>query len=470
MTQAYVAFCFLWAAAELLDLICFPDWVTHPAGVGLFVAAVALLLKPSSGGRLLAVCAMDVAYLWVKSPWTPNHFLFKGLVCLSILVAAGSQLWQGRERASAAGAAVLRWELLALYFFSFFHKLNADFLKPSVSCAVFMLEGLRERLPGIPAGEWVNEMAMGGALLIEGGIPVFLLFQRTRRWALLAAWGFHFLLSFHPRAGIYAFSAMMFALLTLFLPEGFYAELAAQVSRRPRVAAWGRGLARGLASGRWLGRLAAAGGGWALGGAAGLWWSGMQLRGSNLSEWPRMAGMALWVPFAVGLLWALWVGWPAGSEREVGRLRMAWRSPAVAVLGLVLVNGMAPYLGWQTVRVLSMFSNLRTEGGRSNHLLIPVSWQVAGYQRELVEIVSSTEPVLDFYARARQLIPLADVRRRIWEQGPGAEVTYVREGRTYSVKTSEPGAREALPPLSGWGRKILAFRGVNRDGTAECLW
>lgn len=216
--------------------------------------------------------------------------------------------------------------------------------------------------------------------------------------------------------------------------------------------------------------MAAAGVGLAFVAVAALWVSGAQLRGSNLSEWPRMAGMALWVPFAGGLLWALWTGWPAETTREARWWPMPWRSPAVAGLALVLVNGMAPYLGWQTVRVLSMFSNLRTEGGQSNHLLVPASWQVAGYQRELVEIVTSTEPVLDFCAKAGQLIPLAEVRRRIWEQAGVAEVTYRREGRTYSVQTSQAGARELLPPLSGWGRKILAFRGVNRDGTAECLW
>jgi hypothetical protein len=463
--RAETVFCFLWAAAELFDLACFPDWITHPAGIGLFLAAVSLLLKPSSSTRLLTLCLLDVAYLWVKSPWTPNHFLFKGLVCLSLLTVA---LRRGRREAFAAEAAsILRLELCALYFFSFFHKLNWDFLASSKSCAGFMLAGLSERFPFVPVGGWVDVGAVWGTFLIEGGLPVLLLIPRTRHWGLFLAWGFHFLLSFHPRPGIYAFSAMVFALLSLFLPTDFYAHWERRIVGHPH---WPAMRERFLQSGHaWLTTFFLAAAAVTVVSALALWASGVNLRGTNLSEWPRSVGMFVWIPYALVLLAALWIGWPPSAPRPIS-FQPAYRSPALAVVALVFLNGMAPYLGFQTVRVLSMFSNLRTEGGASNHMLIPVGWQIAGYQTDLVEIVSSSEQVLQFYADARQWIPFAEVRRRIWDSADPTTVKFIRRGRTYSVNTGEPNAAQQVPPLGIFAGKILAFRGINQNGSAECLW
>jgi len=463
--RAVTVFCLCWAAFELFDLVCFPDWITHPAGIGLFLAAIGVLLKPSSLTRFLTLCVLDVAYLWVKSPWTPNHFLFKGLVCLSLLAIA---LRPGRREAFAAeAAAILRLELCALYFFAFFHKLNWDFLTSSESCASFMLAGLGERFPFVPSGGWVDVGAVWGTLLVEGGLPVLLLIPRTRYLGLLLAWGFHFLLSFHSRPGIYAFSAMMYALLIVFLPAEFYAHWERQIAERPR---WRAIRERFLQSGQaWLTRIFLGAAAVAVVSAAVLLASGVNLRGTNLSEWPRMAGMAVWIAYALVLLAALWIGWPPVVPRAV-RFQPAYRSAALAVVALVILNGVAPYLGFQTVRVLSMFSNLRTEGGTSNHLLIPVGWQIAGYQTDLVEIVSSSEPVLQFYAEARQWIPFAEVRRRIWDPAGPTTVQFIRRGRTYSVNTAEPNAAQQVPPLQFFARKILAFRGIAQNGRAECLW
>lgn len=44
-----------------------------------------------------------------------------------------------------------------------------------------------------------------------------------------------------------------------------------------------------------------------------------------------------------------------------------------------------------------MFSNLRTEGGLSNHLFIPRVLSLGGYQEELAEIVARDDPDLAEY-------------------------------------------------------------------------
>lgn len=461
----------MWAATQLFDLLSFPEWLLAPSGVALFVAALGVLAKPSAPGRVLLMCVISLIYLYVRSPITANHVFFEGFVNLAILLVVlhNRQFKPEGVRSAVAAEAVpvLRGLLLSLYFFAFFHKLNWDFLSPITSCAGFMLEGIAGRFElTLPGGPW-QTAAVWITLLAEGGIFLLLLSARTRLLAMLLAWPFHFALTFHPRPGIYGFSAMLFAMLTLFLPPGFYARLrenavAARVIRSARShgAYW-----------RWF--LMGAGAG-ALVVAAGLWLSGVEdINGTQLLIWVRRTGMLLWIPYAMALLAALLAGWP-GARVEESRppLLRAYRSPAVAVLALFVLNGMAPYLGFQTVRTMSMFSNIRTEGQRTNHILMPSAFQIAGYQDDLVRPVTSSDVWLDFYADNQSLLPFTELRRRVWEhpQIP-VQVTYERAGRMETLDTSQAGAARQVPPLPFPLHKILAFREVDQDGLPlRCLW
>ena len=455
---------------QFLDLLCFPNWVFEPAGIALFVACIAVLDKPSSSGRFLAMCGLNLAYLWVQSPITPNHVLFEGFVNVVILVTA---LRHGRRQPEASARAavfseaapVLRLLLLTLYFFAFLHKLNWDFLMPATGCAGFMLEGLAEQIPIVPTGIFLKTAAIWATFLIESGIPVLLLFPRTRLAALLIAWAFHFMLSFHPRPGIYAFSSMVFTQLTLFLPATFFAGLA----RLPMLQRVQGGLEYGR---RHLTRLLLAG---ALAGTIGgvaLLLSGFDIRGTGLTLLPRTIGMAMWIPYAFGLLTLLLLGWPRTSPIPAAPLvKSAWRAPAVAVAALFALNCFAPYLGFQTLRTMSMFSSIRTEGGRSNHLFLPSSLQITSLQDELVQLVDSSDIWFDYYADGHTLITYTELRRRAWEDpSQPLRVTFERNGQILTVDTSDPEASVQLPPLPFPLHKILAFRAIDREGPVNCRW
>lgn len=68
---------------------------------------------------------------------------------------------------------------------------------------------------------------------------------------------------------------------------------------------------------------------------------------------------------------------------------------AVFLIGLCCF-GLMPYLGLRTAGTFSMFSNLRTEGPRSNHLLLATNplkrW---GYQEDVVWILNLSPEVVD---------------------------------------------------------------------------
>jgi len=70
------------------------------------------------------------------------------------------------------------------------------------------------------------------------------------------------------------------------------------------------------------------------------------------------------------------------------------REVARITVFLAILNGICPYLGLRTQSTWSLFSNLRVEGGSTNHLLFPASWQVFGYTRDCVLVTRTNVPAL----------------------------------------------------------------------------
>ena len=76
----------------------------------------------------------------------PNHWLLTGILSLAILIAAAVVSLEAGLTAVQRGelyqtlTPAVRISAAIFYFFTFFHKLNNDFLNPSVSCAVRFFE------------------------------------------------------------------------------------------------------------------------------------------------------------------------------------------------------------------------------------------------------------------------------------------------------------------------------------------
>ncbi len=101
-----------------------------------------------------------------------------------------------------------------------------------------------------------------------------------------------------------------------------------------------------------------------------------------------------------------------------------------------------PYLGLHTLRTFSMFSNLRTEGGRTNHLWIPTSSQLFPYQKQLLAVTESTDSTLRLLAQSFQVINYDKLRRMAAHAEPASTITYQSNGVTHQVTAGQ------IPPLS----------------------
>lgn len=402
----------------------------------LTLSTLIVMLLPGAPLLLGLLAAVHVVTVLQHLPSVYNHWYFAGFVSLALVLACASAWWQSRrngappeqEAVRIAFAPAARWCLLLLYFVSGFHKLNADFFDPGISCASELYGSLSGRLGGPPNTAAMGSLVIGVTVVVELGLPVLLLVPRFRRIGVGVGILFHLAMAL---AGYPRFSAAGIALLSLFLPLGRLNFVPAL--RVAFVAAL--------------------------------------LAGSVLAPTGRDA-IFLWAAVALGAaILAVTVAkpWPAPVRGAPGTRRPT----AIAMLGpaLVLVSGVFPYLGLGTDRAFSMYSNLRTEDGRSNHFIVPAALQVFAFQRDLVQVLRSSRPGLERLGADGLVIPFSELRARLTEEVSRTDsiipLTYLRGATSYEVPSVMRDSILDLP-VSSLRRKFLRFRPIEAAGPRRC--
>src|SRR5918994_2539682 len=333
---------------------------------------------------------------------------------------------------------VLRASLILVYCLAGFHKLNTDFFNPQVSCAGRMLsavvEGgsivtsnifsasaalmlaagalfiLRKRITGtyfitsrlqvytlllilcagaglygallltkphldIPA-DLVLAIVLATAVLtilweLIGGL--LLTIPKFQAPMLLVFGAMHAVLAM---IGFNDFSALAFSLLFTFIPSSYYRVLNSHANLRfPRLRIH-------RAHAYFIINL--------LGNLSGAILLGGILTGTHIQYSHQVSGLSF-------VLAALILTWPILSMVFSSSRRPVWGGVPVlnrhtpkfmfVFLVLLFLYGMTPYLGLRTTGNFTMFSNLRTEGTSSNHLLLSSnSLKVWGYQEDVVRL------------------------------------------------------------------------------------
>lgn len=394
-------------------------------------------------------------------PAVSNHWLLMGITALGLLPIAATRAVRGEPGDAwfESVRPVIGSQLLLLYAFATLAKLNAGFFDPTLSCASAHYAWLVERVPFLPSATtpWIPAAAMAGTLLAEGGLPLLLLFRRTRMAGVFGVWSFHLVLGVN---GFYDFSSVAAAYAATFLPARTLEGWGEVRGRVPVVARVCRGAER-FASSR-LGPSVA---------VASLLLLALApvLAGTppdSLRVFAFRLGRVVWLPLWLALGAALLLAWrhaPAGEPERVRRRPplLAWLAPA-----LVVANGLSPYLGLKTENSFAMYSNLQTEGGQWNHALLPESLRVFPFQDEPVRILGSSDPTLRQYAEQRlRIVPFA-LRVHLRDR-PGASVRYEAEGR---VRNASRAALDGFlaAPVNPALAKLFQFRPVPGPRRNSC--
>ena len=474
-SAAFSIFALLWAIAALLHIV-WDNVLLHSdpfTSVGplseivLAVSAAAVILRPSSVRRLLLLSAVQVLQVGYQLPFVPNHWLLTGCVNLTIVCAAMGL--KARARQAALRSAELyqtftpyvRLEVIIFYFFTFFHKLNADFIDPSSSCAVTFLGHMTDpfSLPPLPA---LESLAIFVTLGVEGLLPIGLAIPRLWLPAVLLGAGFHFLLALDIIKIFYNFSSVMYALLWVCIPPSAAAVLAHVRRRLPR-AVRGKPVLRSVVRlffNRFhflVGYLAT---------LALCWWQPEVSLGLNI-----LGFSLLWLALALTLFVAVGYAWRQLRARAADRpppLRFT-TSPLLLIPLLVFLNGLGPYLGLKLRSAWQMYSNLSVDDAGSNHFLIPHSLDVGGFLADSVVIVSTSDSVLnERYVQTGARMTYFELRSYL-VQRPAVRLAYIRSGRYQEIARAgdSPEFSTRPHPLL---RKLLTFRPLGRRAGEICDW
>ena len=471
-------FALLYAVAVLLHIAWLPVFLQPPPPFtppplwllgSLVLAAVAVIHRPASVGRLLGLALvqlLDVAYFL---PVVPNHWLLTGIVSLAIIGAAGVGALRDGRAGLQLGALYqtltppVRLSATIFYFFTFFHKLNADFLNPDVSCAVRFFEQTMTPFPALAALPGVGVAVIWATLAVELFVAVGLAIPRWRAAACLLGAVFHMLLALDAPHIFYNFSSVMFVVLWVCLP----ASRAAWLARQPggRFERWhflgGYALIVGL-----------------------IWWFPAQ------AGWVGAFGFSgLWLGLAITLLSRAGLLGRCNMVRYVHALfrttrprptlpasiapapsRRRYAGVLLLLPAVVLLNGLSPYLGLKTRTAWQMYSNLNLSAEYSNHLLIPYSLDVGGFLADSAHIVVTSDPALRYaYGQTGRRITWFELRRYVAHQ-PDIQLAYTRPGRP--PKAFGPAEEDAALKAPGWRvwEKLLIFQPLGPEAGALCNW
>ena len=459
-TLHYKVFCVAWAFSVLFHMAQSRIFTTELHYALLTLAAIALILKPDSMLRLLALISLQLYEGVVRLPYVPNHWVFAMLVnftmlqALLYLVIKTRSLHINRAVFLRTFAPVVRVQVILLYSFVVLHKLNWGFLNSNVSCAAVLLK--TQHLDGLlPVSDTLLAANIYLTLLIEALIPLLLVFRKTRNAGLLVALGFHFILAFNSLNGFYDFSGMIFAAYILFTRNSFsttaYSALKWASRQRERLnGQLAQFSFRSVATLLALFMLA----------LGTVMFLGAKSRDYFRIVWAVYSGLFI-------LIWLLSLRGKTDSPMATAYFTMPHMAFMIWPIVLIL-NGLCPYLGLKTEASYAMFSNLRTEGGLTNHLFIPISVQVFGYQKDLVEVLSSSDPKLQKLADEQMLLPFFHFKNHIASAKP-AQVVYLRNGvrHSFSLASALP-SDELLQRSPFVARKLMGFRPISKREPQPC--
>lgn len=307
-----------------------------------------------------------VVSIWQKMPDVGAHRLAI-LLFGSFLIMYFAFRWlrfsENRKDWFQEVAPTLAVMVLILYFFTAFFKINSEFLDPNYSCVTSMISKIFSvwKIQGPDFPDWTLRLSIWSSIIIEFLLIPLIYFRRTRPLGLFLGTVFHLILGL---AGYFRFSLIINALYLAFIPEELVKKtLASKFVKNilyvTTALIIGIGIFRPVITNHLI-------------------------LDKEIWNWYMFL---VYVIVSIPVWKAIWrYGRQYEGRNETSiRSRLPWAYHFFPFL--VVFVGMMPFLGLKTQGGISMFSNLRTEGGASNHLIVPDgAFEFFHFQRDLVDV------------------------------------------------------------------------------------
>jgi len=284
--------------------------------------------------------------------YTPNGANHLNVVALASLVLLPYQLCRvlkcvgvlrSCSKVQQETLACLRYLIIGIYFMAGFHKMNREFLfEPTVTCALKKLGGYLKPLLGADFQEelppWIGLTLAPGVIVLEMVPPLLLLYPRYRRLALLLLIKLHTILL---PMGFADFGSIAQSFLWTFVSPTLVTDAALSslfVSSMTMIFV-------AFESMVYMGRL--------------------NHRHFDRNFYKQHEALLVFIVY--GCLWYKIYQTRERKPIQVQAPRSAWSWLFLSFFAFFVMN---PYLGLRTAGNLTMFSNLRTDGATSNHILL----------------------------------------------------------------------------------------------------
>ena len=459
--RQFKVFCVLWAIATLFHMAHSSVFDTQLNLALLTLAAFFAIFRPSllSFVVLIILQIFDASF---RMPFTTNHWIFTAFVNITLLHVLVFQIIRNRDFNTDRGtyfrsfAPLVRLEVLILYFFAVFHKLNAGFFTPASSCATYLLQAQNvDHI--IPLTDNLFRVNAYFTLAVELCIPVLLSFSRTRNLGVLVGLFFHCILSYSTYNAFYDFSSLMFATYFLFISPAF-------TDRLFNAYYQGRGKLRAIFGNFTMGKLI-------LSVIVTIFFLGFIYSINHQLDSPKAVHLYFFWSLYSAMFAGLFLWYVLARKRQGQSDAMAATSPhwsLYVVPLLVFLNGTMPYLGLKTENSYAMFSNLKTEGRDTNHFIVPASAQIFDYQEQVVEIISSTDPYLQELADQGLGFVLFEFRNYVNDRRP-EKIEYLLNGEKRTFNREDRNTYAALGANPYVLRKLMKFRPFSLRGPQPCF-
>jgi hypothetical protein len=409
--------------------------------VAIATLVVFVLSERLRNGVFLLFLLFAIYSYGVQFPDLANHSNLSFFVFLLLLLPQVKLTLLSREIEYHDIIKTLRLCLVTLYFFTIFHKLNWDFINPTVSCANDKLRDYLELIP--PQWDslysWAETLIPFLGLSTEAIIPMALIIPRFRNFGILFVIILHFVLA---PMGFTDFSSLALAMAWTFVQPHSSHELVWRHFQY--LSALCLLIVFGLAPSRFPNRIET-----------------HEILEGALFAWA-------YIPF----LYLYYRG-----HVDLSVLRLPKNPLLVIFVALFFFFGFNNYLGLRTSGTFSMFSNLVTEGDHSNHMLLGSNpFKIWGFQEDVVEIVAVTPAVQGFYRHMPypgQLIPKVEFVKILeaLKKWPWTDVRMkvIYQGKTFA--TERAGKDPHFVFRAPWyQKKLMLFRAIQKQGPQKCSW
>ncbi|WP_165611821.1 DCC1-like thiol-disulfide oxidoreductase family protein [Cognatiyoonia koreensis] len=377
--------------------------------IAVFAAALFLLWRPGSSRALFLLMLASTISTIAQAPAQSNHTMLRTVVIVGYWLSFFWAFIRSQPIANVFENFILagRGSLLVMYVFGIFHKINTDFMDPTMSCAVYLWQDMPAPF-SMMGGSFIDYSAIYGTYVVEGAIMLGLLYRPTRYIGLVFGIFFHLFLGLSDYAAYIAFTTLSISMHVLWLDR----EATDRIGASPEMAFIRTRIQQPLYIAAFLTFL--------VGGA-------MAMKGHDFS----LSNLYL-LPFVLPLCFLILKYGKEGVGVTKEKFSTAAWVCGIAAAGLYFANGAAPYFGLKTAQSINMFANLRLEGGVSNHAVFGNAPGPFTYLNDVAEITEADDSYfLNDYKRRGFAIVYYDLIAHLADN-PDVAVSYTMNGQSFT--------------------------------------